>query len=145
MEIPPRVIDRILTKATFDPVTKCLVSHYSLASNGYAQVGWHEGGKRRMTTCHVAIWIHFNGPVPDDMTVDHRCHNKSCVNITHYRLLTNLENARRQNGRDWPLGFCANGHDDGTSWYQPKTGGKGYCRECRAIIRRRRRAAGKKS
>ncbi|AXH44432.1 HNH endonuclease [Arthrobacter phage MargaretKali] len=50
------------------------------------------------------------GPVPLGHTIDHTCKQKRCVNPNHLRILTNYENARRTDGRDWPLGQCVNGH-----------------------------------
>ncbi|MFF1382803.1 HNH endonuclease signature motif containing protein [Arthrobacter sp. NPDC058288] len=32
------------------------------------------------------------GPIPDGMQVDHRCHNRTCVNPAHLRLATNKQN-----------------------------------------------------
>ncbi len=66
--------------------------------------------------------------------MDHKeCSNRRCIEITHLRLLPNLENARRTNGADWPLGQCKHGHDE--SWWMPKTATnkKGYCYACVAL------------
>jgi hypothetical protein len=87
------------------------------------------------------VWEYHHGPIPEGMTVDHHeCRNQKCVEVSHYRLLPNLENARRTYGRDWEIGGCINGH--GPEFWHPKsaTNKKGYCRECRNIMQRRRRA-----
>lgn len=132
---PQRVVDRTLRKVDRDEATGCLVSRYSVGSHGYAQVGWHdhELGKTVMRLCHRVAWEAANGPIPEGMTVDHEeCHNRKCIELTHLRLLTNLENARRnQPGRNWDLGTCIRGHD--TSHWKPKGEQrmKGYCAECR--------------
>lgn len=141
MDIPERVKERILHWADRDPATGCLVSRYSVAGHGYAQIGWVENGKHYMTTCHRAIWIATHGPIPEGMTVDHdECRNRKCVEVTHLRLLPNLDNARRHSGRDWPLdGGCVHGHD--ASLWRPKTdtNKKGYCHGCRLESQRKRR------
>ncbi len=119
-----------------------MISTYSVGSHGYAQVGWWDGEKHRMTTAHRAAWVHHNGQqVPDGQTIDHTCKNRRCVNPKHLRVLVNLENARRTSGRDWPLGTCRHGH--GPEYWRPKlpTRQKGYCHACRMNIQRRRRAA----
>ena len=35
------------------------------------------------------------GPIPDDMTIDHLCRNKKCVNPSHLEVVTASENSRR--------------------------------------------------
>ena len=42
---------------------------------------------------HRLSYTLFVGPIPDDMTVDHTCYERRCVNPDHLRLLTNAENA----------------------------------------------------
>lgn len=127
-EIPARVVARVLSKVDVDPASGCHVSTYSVGSHGYAQVGWHENGERTMTLCHRVAWIAAHGPIPEGMTVDHTCKNRRCVNVAHLRLLSNYENARRTQGRDWPLGQCINGHPN--SMQHTQRGGKVVCEPC---------------
>jgi len=93
-----------------------------------------------VTLAHLVVWRYINGPIEEGMTVDHQeCRNRKCIEITHLRLLPNLENARRTNGKDWPLGGCSHGHD--VSWWMPKTATnqKGYCHACGLIKQARLR------
>jgi hypothetical protein len=141
---PERVVRRVLEKVVIRP-NGCHVSTYSAANHGYAQVGWVEDGKRIVTLCHLVIWRAVHGLAGSGMTVDHRCRNRKCVNLEHLRLLTNLENARRTSGRDWPLGQCINGHDD-VHWRPAGPDRKkGYCEPCATKVKanyaRRIRAA----
>lgn len=109
----------------------CHLSTYSVGSHGYAQVGWVEDGKTLMTLCHRVIWAWHYGPIAEGMTVDHLCKNRRCVRLLHLRVISNLENARRTSGRDWPLGQCINGHLDSENWVPSGAGrAKGYCRKC---------------
>ena len=127
--IPERVAIRALTKFTSDE-QGCHISTYSTASHGYAQIGWREPGAERstMTLCHRAAWVAVTGKqIPDGMTVDHTCKNRQCVNPDHLRMLSNFENARRTEGRDWPLGECANGHPNSEL---VNHAGKWRCRLC---------------
>jgi hypothetical protein len=113
MQIPDRVYERLILHADRDPVSGCLISRYSTTAQGYAQIGWVEGGKTIMTLAHRAVWAHENREIGVGMTIDHQhsvCTSRKCVEITHLREFSNYENARRTNGRDWPLGFCVNGH-----------------------------------
>lgn len=140
--IPFRVCERAYQKweAADDDADCCFISTYSTASHGYAQIGWQDPGYRNIVLAHRAAWTYVHGQIPEGMTVDHRttC-DRRCVRVTHLRLLTNLENARRTSGRDWPLGQCINGHDD--SYWLPKgpTRIKGCCAMCRADNQRRYR------
>jgi len=136
MEIPERIYARVILHADRDETTGCLVSRYSVGSHGYAQA-W-DGTS--VTLAHLVVWRYINGPIEEGITVDHQeCRNRRCIEITHLRLLPNLENARRTDGRDWPLGTCAQGHDE--SWWMPKTetNMKGYCHACRLTIQARGR------
>lgn len=129
---PERVIQRVQEKVVVQS-NGCHRSTYSVGSHGYAQVGWREDGRYRMTLCHLVIWRAHHGFAAQGMTVDHECRNRRCVRLECLRLLSNLENARRTDGRDWPLGQCINGHDDAVHWRPagPERK-KGYCELCAA-------------
>lgn len=137
MEPPQRVVERVLDNVAMGP-RGCHISTYSVASHGYAQVGWREAGEIHMTLCHRVIWTWFRGPIPDGMTVDHMCKNRRCVRLQHLRMISNYENARRTSGRDWPLGQCINGHSNEHLHRMPS--GKRICRLCRADYQRAYRA-----
>ena len=110
--IPPAAAERAFTKFTVSP-DGCFISTYSVASHGYAQIGWgNKADGHGGTTAHRAAWVHVNGQISDGMTIDHQCKNRRCVNVEHLRLLSNFDNGRRTFGRDWELGQCANGHPD---------------------------------
>jgi hypothetical protein len=131
--IPDRVRERAATR--WVPDGDCWISTYSVASHGYAQIGWQSGGERHVVLAHRASWEYVNGPVPCGHTLDHVCKQKRCVNPNHLRVLTNHENARRTFGRDWPLGQCAHGHPNSELYRQPS--GKRICRPCRDEWHRR--------
>lgn len=66
------------------------------------------------------------GPIPTDMTIDHLCLNKLCVNPEHLEVVTRAENTSRGQKEM----FCRNGHDMAVTRYtSPK--GKTECRTCR--------------
>jgi hypothetical protein len=138
-DIPERVARRAATR--FVVSGECHISTYSIASHGYAQIGWQdETGKMEGTTAHRAAWVHFTGEqIEPGYTVDHRqglgCKSRRCVRREHLRSLINLENARRTSGRDWPVGTCRHGH--GPEHWKPKSEKrqKGYCAMCRKIRR----------
>jgi hypothetical protein len=128
--IPERVKERAHERWEADG--DCWISTYSVASHGYAQIGWQNNGKERhVVLAHRASWEHINGPVPQGMTIDHLCKQRRCVNPGHLRVLDNFENARRTRGRDWPLGECANGH---SSEYLKDYDGRRHCSICATEI-----------
>ena len=134
--IPYRVAQRAATR--YEPAGACHISTYSVASHGYAQVGWNGREGHGCTTAQRAAWVYFNGKqIRPGFTIDHKCKNRRCVRREHLRELSNLENARRTLGRDWELGTCLHGH--GPEHWKPKCEKrlKGYCAECRRIMRLR--------
>jgi hypothetical protein len=103
-----RHVERTLAHADRD-ARGCLVSRYSTGSHGYAQA-W-DGST--VVLAHRLVWEGEHDPIPDGMTVDHRDHcNRKCIEISHLRLITNYQNARRNRGDANPdLTVCLNGHD----------------------------------
>ena len=132
MIAPARVVCRVLFNTELDPLSGCLVSTYSTGSHGYAQVGWHEAGARTVTLAHRVVASAILGAIPEGTTVDHLCKNRRCVNPGHLRVISNFENARRTNGRDWDLGTCANGHSNSelTTALRGKDKPRKVCRVC---------------
>lgn len=110
VSVPERVAERAYTRVDANE-DGCWISRYSVASHGYSQIGWQDGkGGRFVVLGHRAAWTHLHGQVPVGMTLDHTCKQRRCVNPEHLRLMSNFENARRNNGSDFPMGQCANGH-----------------------------------
>ena len=134
--IPERVAKRAATKYV-ENEDGCWISTYSVASHGYAQIGWKDPGYRQVVTAHRAAWVYFTGEqIPEGMTIDHKCKNRPCVNPDHLRMTTNFENARRTRGRDWKMGECANGHsNDHLEW----DGQRYQCKPCQLLYQRRYR------
>ena len=137
--VPERVAQRAYERVEVDE-NGCWISTYSVASHGYAQIGWKdESGKTRMILAHRAAWTHVNGQMPLGITLDHLCKTRRCVNPDHLRLLPNYENARRVAGGDWPLGYCANGHPNSARVERMVVGKNGkprvgsICGPCRPI------------
>lgn len=126
--VPARVAERAAINVDVQD-NGCWISRYSVASHGYSQIGWQDNGARHVVLGHRAAWAHVYGQVPLGMTIDHVCKMKRCVNPEHMRLLPNYENARRTSGRDWPMGYCPNGHPN-SELVDAKRGTKKPMRTC---------------
>lgn len=47
---------------------------------------------------HRFGWERVNGPIPKGMYIDHLCHNRSCVNLEHLRVVTPKKNSENRKG-----------------------------------------------
>lgn len=101
----------------------------ALKENGYgAFAGYNRNGY-----AHRFSYTHFRGPIPEGLTIDHLCRNRSCVNPDHLEAVSLRTNSLRGNS---PSAQCARktecprGHPyDKTNTYYRK--GRRQCRICR--------------
>lgn len=71
---------------------ECLIWNGNVLNSGYGQM--RDSG--RMVLVHRWAWSQVNGPIPDEMQIDHICHNRLCVNPDHLRLATAKQNAENK-------------------------------------------------
>lgn len=84
-------MDRFFDKIHIDHETGCWNWKNALCSHGlYGQFSI----KHRRVRAHKAIYVSCYGPVPAGYEVDHECGNPSCVNPSHLRAITKLENLK---------------------------------------------------
>lgn len=92
--------------------------------------------KRRKYGVHRLFYEIFVGQIPEGMTVDHVCFITACCNPEHLRLLSALDNARRQ--RSALKVHCKNGHElAGRNLILRKSGSARDCRACGLAAARR--------
>lgn len=65
----------------------------TIQPNGYGKFGrrW----MRRDSIAHRIAYEKWVGPIPANLTIDHLCFNRRCVNPAHLEVVTRGENARR--------------------------------------------------
>ena len=118
----------------------CWIWTASKKSGGYGQFGFNGSCS---FFAHRFSYEYHKGPIPEGMTIDHICRNKSCVNPDHLEAVTNKENVLRgiglaaQNARKT---HCIRGHlFDEKNTYITKDGTR-KCRKCKNEWFRRFRA-----
>ena len=103
----------------------------SCGSHGYGQTwtGSH------VVLAHRVAWVLTVGTIPANLTIDHVCRNKRCVNPMHLRLLTNVENGRG-NGNSLKTHCPARHEYTEANTYRNKRGHR-FCRQCRRDKRKK--------
>lgn len=71
----------------------CWQWHGGKNSKGYG-VFMLEGSAK---LAHRIAWEACESPIPQELTVDHLCFNKLCINPRHMEIVTRSENSRRGN------------------------------------------------
>lgn len=132
--IPQVLQDRGVREGTGE----CWLWTSSVDKYGYGRLNDRALPTRPMSA-HRWVFELLVGDIPAEMTVDHICFVKQCVNPAHLQLLTRVENSRRQ--RRALAHECARGHrftPENTGWNQFASGPRRYCRECHRAARARR-------
>lgn len=102
--------------------------------NGYGEMGIG----RKVFLAHRVAYELFVGPIPDGMTLDHKCRERACVNPDHLEPVTNRENILRgisPSAQNAHATHCTQGHpfdDENTySYTWDRTGQKArICKAC---------------
>lgn len=88
---PAVLVERMMTR-----VTKidggCWLFEGCVNSRGYGCVGSGRKGKSILT--HRLVVLDRDGHLDDDLTVDHMCEVKRCVNPRHLQVVTRADNTR---------------------------------------------------
>jgi hypothetical protein len=107
----------------------------TITTKGYGQVCWQ--GKRYQA--HRLFYELFIGPIPDGMTLDHKCRHRWCVNPECVEPVLNRENIMRGTVPSANRAVCKNGRHDITapgSIYIDSDGTE-RCHACRLESKRR--------
>lgn len=116
------------SKVAFEPMTGCWLWTGALQPTGYGSMHL----KGRSGRAHRAAYEALVGPIPTNLTLDHLCRTRCCVNPDHLEPVTQRENVLRGAG-PWATNkrktHCKRGHafDEANTHVD----GNGY-RKCRA-------------
>jgi hypothetical protein len=104
---------------------------------GYGSVSMrHPNGGWQMKLAHRVSYELFVGPIPEGLTIDHLCRNRTCVNPAHLETVTFKENVLRGDGptaRRARQTTCMRGHPlEGANLRLTKEGWRN-CRTCDAF------------
>jgi hypothetical protein len=75
--------------------TECWEWQMSKNRKGYGQIGLKMEKGFRTAIAHRVFYERMVGKIPEGLSLDHLCKNKSCVNPKHLEPVTNAENQRR--------------------------------------------------
>lgn len=122
-----------MLRRTITPRPDCRV-WMGATDNGYGRV-FVDGRARR---AHRVMWELVNGPIPDDLTIDHLCRIRACINPDHMELVTVAENSRRATRGKWIarsirprlVEECQNGHPYNDENTRIDARGRRSCRVC---------------
>jgi hypothetical protein len=88
---------------SFDLNTNKVYSHYSslylkpyLNKNGYYRIQLNKKGYQKNIFLHRLVYEAHNGPIPDELYIDHIDNNSQNNNIDNLRLATLCENAQNK-------------------------------------------------
>ena len=82
------LVARLMRRVT--KTRTCWIFNGCVNSRGYGSVG--AGRKSKSVLAHRLVVIARDGEIPGDMTVDHTCEVKRCVNPAHLQVVTRAEN-----------------------------------------------------
>lgn len=122
-----QLMNRFMAQQRSDLETGCRIWTGTLDRDGYGRF-FIEG---RRFAAHRVAYTWSRGLIPDDLTVDHLCRNRACVQPEHLEVVTNRENIARGNAGLFNRSktHCKQGHPlQGDNLYVRDTG-RG-CREC---------------
>jgi HNH endonuclease len=123
--------------------TPCMLWQGWKSEKGYGQITVpNSGGKT--TSIHRAMFLHFKGPIPEGLVLDHICRIRHCGNPDHLEFKTSGDNTRC--GDTWKVNglktHCRNGHEftpENTMLEKTRRGGEFHrsCRTCKRAHRKR--------
>lgn len=129
--------------ARVDLLGNCWIWEGRLTTNPRGGGYGHTDYRGRKQYVHRIVYEALVGPIPQGLTLDHRCTNKACCNPDHLEPVTVQENILRSDSvgaQHERATHCPHGHeyDEANTLILKSKYGKGFRRDCRACHARRR-------
>lgn len=93
LELEPVLSVRERLEAGYVQQGDCWIWQGRPGKNGYGRISLNDAAHY----AHRVAYETFVGPIPDDLTVDHLCRVRMCINPAHLEPVTRAENTRREN------------------------------------------------
>lgn len=110
-----------------EPNSGCWLWTGSVMNSGYGNFTTYVKDER---SAHRFSYKQHVGPIADDLTIDHICCNKLCVNPEHLRLMTRGQNTKRYYNE---MLSCRAGHEYTVENTKIVKGSFRQCRACNRI------------
>jgi hypothetical protein len=123
-----------------DKTDSCWLWRGYVRPDGYGRITRRYGQIVGAFYAHVVSYVLMRGPVPDDLTLDHLCRTRGCVNPAHLEAIPLRDNILRgisPTAVSMRTGLCKRGHDLSVHGYPGKRG-----RQCRVCGRLQDASAG---
>lgn len=117
----------------------CITPNRKVDTNGYVPMPF----QGRYQSMHRVTWQILNGPIATGIVIDHTCHNedadckggntcehRKCVNPSHLRAVSHLENVQAGKRLLENNSHCVNGHLVADN-LERRPSGRAFCRSCR--------------
>lgn len=96
----PDYLEYVLARSATVPESGCWIwLGQTCSSDGYARRSYKKGGCTATASVHREVWEHANGPIPEGMSICHKCDTRSCVNPDHLYAGTHKDNMRDKSER----------------------------------------------
>ena len=100
----------------------------------------------RQQRVHRLAYEYLVGDIPDDLTIDHLCRNRSCVRPDHLEVVTPIENTLRgvsPPSKNRRKSRCVNGHEftESNTYRPPNNQARRECRACKDLRNKMRAAS----
>lgn len=146
------ILNKLESRMIPEPNSGCFIWLGAVNGHGYGIIGMRENGKKVQRRAHRVYYQLLKGLVPKELSLDHLCRNRLCINPDHLEPVTPVENVMRGESfyaKQARLTHCPKGHPYAGKNLRMSPKGERLCRLCvarraREYYRRERTKQGKK-